>query len=74
SIRELAAIYDVPASTVARHCRGGRTMTAYNVTRQKLSPVEEQILVKTIGELSDKGFPPTRQRITELAEQILKMH
>ncbi|KIJ42701.1 hypothetical protein M422DRAFT_48121 [Sphaerobolus stellatus SS14] len=72
SIRSIATIYEVSSSTLSRHVNGGCSAKNFNVLRQKLSTAEEDVLVKIICELADQGFPASCQRVTDMAESILK--
>jgi hypothetical protein len=40
--------------------------------RQRLSPEQEETLIKHINKLSDRNIPPTSQIVKNLAEEIIK--
>lgn len=49
SLRDLSRIYDITHKTIANHVNGdNRTATDYGVTRQRLTPAEEAVLVRFI--------------------------
>jgi hypothetical protein len=46
-------------------------MSAFNVSKQNLSPAEEQVLVDMILGLAECGIPMSNPEIVEQANQIL---
>jgi hypothetical protein len=58
SLRKLAAAYNVPRATLQTRLNG--TLPHHEITsvQRKLSPVEEQSLVRWILDLDCRGFPP----------------
>jgi hypothetical protein len=39
--------------------------------RQRLTTVQEEVLIKHINDFSDRGLPPTTQIVKNLAEEII---
>jgi len=62
----------VSRSTLSRHFNGMQTAAAYFKSRQKITPVEEDVLANMILELADRGFPPTWDRVTEMGNLLLQ--
>ena len=73
--RIIAREHGIPGSysTILNHA-GGRNipMSAFNASKQKLSPVEERVLVDFILGSAGRGFPMTMKQIDESANGILR--
>ncbi|KAJ6536520.1 hypothetical protein DFH09DRAFT_833078, partial [Mycena vulgaris] len=50
---------------------GGVSMSAFNATKQKLTPAEERILVDHICTSADRGFPMTHKAVVAHANSII---
>jgi hypothetical protein len=71
-LRKVAAKYGVNFMTLSRHACGGITMSKFNMMKQKLTPMEESIIVSyTLGE-ADRGFPPTYKATEKQANAIIE--
>jgi hypothetical protein len=71
--QEIADRYDVNRSTLSRRHRGvQRSMKEYAVTKQLLSPTQEEGLVKHIIGLTERGFAPTKEMIQSFARGVVK--
>src|SRR4051812_48967254 len=59
SFRQIEKMFPgVKKSTLERFInRKGRTMLEFNSTKQRLTPIEENVLVNLILESADRGFP-----------------
>ena len=69
SVRELATLFDLPKSTIYDHLKD-HTMQDRYVAHQKLSDVQEKILVAKIDEYASYGTLLGPYHIKELAERI----
>jgi hypothetical protein len=68
-----AAAFGVNCVTLANHKQGKlRLMSVFNASKQKLTPVEEDVLVAAIILASCQGIPYTHDNIQEEANTILK--
>jgi hypothetical protein len=71
--KEIAHRYSVNRSTLSRRHRGvQRSIEEYAVTRQLLSPHQEEELVKYIIRLTERGLPPTKEMIQTFAREVVK--
>src|SRR3979411_665354 len=59
SYRAVADKYNVSKSTLQRLVNGGISMSAFNASKQRLTPPEERIVVDFCLESADRGFPLT---------------
>ncbi|PVH90727.1 hypothetical protein DM02DRAFT_607152 [Periconia macrospinosa] len=65
--------HDVVRSTLARtYRRETRSRKEQAIAQQKLTPQQEQELVKYIGGLTARHIPPTREMIANFASSIAK--
>jgi hypothetical protein len=75
SYRKVAAAFGVNRVTLANHEQGKHhLMSAFNASKQKLTPAEEDVLVDAIILASRQGIPYTHDHIWEEANAILKGH
>jgi transposase-like protein len=71
--QEIADKYGVNRSTLSRRYRGvQRSMNEYAVSKQLLSPNQEEELVKYIIRLTERGLPPTKEMIQSIALTVVK--
>jgi transcriptional regulator with XRE-family HTH domain len=71
--QEIADRYGVNRSTLSRRHRGvNRSVQEYAVTKQLLSPHQEEELVKYIIGLTERGLPPTKEMIQTFAREVVK--
>lgn len=59
SIRQAAAAFDVPKSTLIDRIRGVRPLQESQIRNQKLTPVEELALVEWVLSMDERGMPPS---------------
>lgn len=71
SIRKLAEDYNISRNTLSRRIKGGLSQAEANSQRSHLSSAESEALIDWIIQLSNQGFPPTLQRIEDMANLIL---
>jgi hypothetical protein len=64
--------WEIDRSTLSRRHRGetGLNRDANSYARRQLTDVEEEVLIKHINKLSDRGLPPTPQIVKNIAEEI----
>ena len=71
SYAKIAAEFRVNESTIRRRVLSlGLSLSDSNALKRKLSPAEEEVLVKSILDASRHGFPPTHQQIAMEADYI----
>lgn len=71
-LRKIAAEFAVSHSTLGRLANGKRSMSAFNQTKQKLSPAQEKVLVDCLIESAERGFPFTHRKIEEYADELIR--
>ena len=73
SIRDVAREFSVDPSTLSRHIRGkGMSMLKFNQMKQKLTVMEENVLVTFILESASIGFPLSHRQIEHYANAVLE--
>ncbi|KAJ3817604.1 hypothetical protein F5880DRAFT_1628169, partial [Lentinula raphanica] len=58
-------------ATLISHSKGKTTMSEFNRTKQHLTPEEEDMIVKYVIDMAERGFPLSPRRIREHAFKIL---
>jgi hypothetical protein len=72
SIRKIAASYNVKDTTLGRHVRKAtKSMTEHLASQQKLSPVQEGVLVDLIKTMADRALPLNRADIQKYAQRMM---
>lgn len=71
SERALARRFGVSHDTLRRHANGGVSMSAFNASKQKLTPAEEHVLVDHICQSADRGFPMIHKAVVAHANAII---
>ena len=71
SRRAAAKIYNVPEATLRHRMNGRTTMTERRPAVQKLTEIEEEVVVQYILDLDSRGFPPSIGDVAEMANHIL---
>lgn len=74
SQRAAAKAYNVPRATLMDRMKGRTTRRESHQHRQRLAPVQEQILVEWILDLDSLGYPPSHARAREMATRILRLN
>jgi hypothetical protein len=59
-------------NTLARHGKGGVTLTQFNRQKSWLTVEEEEIVIRFTIEMAQRGFPLSIQRLNEHCEAILQ--
>ena len=73
SYQAVADKHDVSKSTLQRLVNGGISMSAFNTSKQWLTPAEECIVINFCLESADRGFPLTVTNVYKCADNILNM-
>ena len=71
SIRKAAELYDVPRSTLQARLHGAQTIKQAHQPFQRLTPAEEESLVRTINRMYGWGWPMTIKATERFAQEIL---
>ncbi|APA06010.1 hypothetical protein SS1G_01573 [Sclerotinia sclerotiorum 1980 UF-70] len=67
---EAAKELGLSKDTVTRHVKGGSSRSEARQSQQKLSAVQENVLLKWIKQLIISGYSPGHQLLKELAEEL----
>jgi hypothetical protein len=70
STRKAANIYQVPCSTLGDRMKGLPARAEAHISQQKLSPAEEEVLVKWAKVLGRRGVPLTHATLATYASEI----
>ena len=70
SLRRVAFAHSISKSTLQRRTKGGQSIQEFNVSKQKLTCAEEQVLVDFILESANRGFPLDHKAIRHHANAI----
>jgi hypothetical protein len=71
--QEIADRYGVNRSILSRRHRGvNRLVQEYAVTKQLLSPYQEEELMKYIIRLIERGLLPTKEMIQTFTREVVK--
>ena len=70
SQRRAAAIYKVPQSTLSARRAGRLPRVDYMPVSQGLNNNEEQVIVKHILHLVERGFPPRLSAVADMANSL----
>ena len=70
SAYEAEKILGLPKSSVTRRVNGGKTRTEARQQQQKLSVVQEKVLLKWIKDLTISGYSLRHWLLKELAKEI----
>jgi hypothetical protein len=71
--RQTAEKYEVSYTTLSRRFKGEQVSRAIAIAnvRQRLTIQQEEVLIKYINKLSDRGILPTSQIVKNIAEEII---
>ncbi|KAJ5887467.1 hypothetical protein N7495_007508 [Penicillium taxi] len=72
SVKAAAIAYGVSRSTLTRRMNGSLSRRDAHSNQQRLSPGQEEFLVKWILERDSQGFPPSHACAREMAARILR--
>lgn len=70
-LRPIAAKHGVNFKTLSNLVNGGRSISAFNASKQNLTHPEERVLVDFIGESADRGLPLSHKNIKAHANAII---
>ena len=70
SAYEAEKVLKLPKSSVTRRVKGGLSRSQARQQQQKLSYVQENVLLKWIKELTISGYSPGHRLLKEMAEEI----
>ena len=70
-IRKVAKQYGVVQETLRDRINSVQTVKKENTSRQRLSPVEEQIIERHIMQLEVWGWPPMISQVQKMAKELL---
>jgi hypothetical protein len=71
SIRAAAAVYNVPEKTIRRRRAGISSRRNCQPNSRKLTQLEEEVTVKYIQDLDQRGFAPTHSAVRDMADKLL---
>jgi hypothetical protein len=71
SIKKTAVLFNVPYSTLRDRLRGRSTWGEKHENQHKLTPNEEESLVKWILNLDKRGRPPRHEYVRQMADHLL---
>src|SRR4051794_30725888 len=71
SRRKAAAIYDVPETTLRDRMNGRPPKNESRPKSQKLTMVEEEVVVQHVLDLDARGFPPRLAGVEDMANLLL---
>ena len=66
----MSRLYGVSKTTLYHRINGRRDQASYGVTKQRLSPEEEESIENWVPEIQSWGFPPVVAQLREMAEEL----
>jgi predicted XRE-type DNA-binding protein len=72
SQRSAAKLYKVPLSTLSDRMAGRTPRPETKANRQKLSKLEEEVIIRYILDLDSRGFAPRLASVEDIANLLLK--
>ena len=74
NIAATARNYDLKRETLSKRFRGetGTIKDANSYSRKRLTNTQEEVLIKYVNKLNDRGFPPTPQILKNIVESVVK--
>ena len=72
SCRSAAKIYAVPKATLRDRMAGRTPRSETRPNRQKLTKLEEEVIVRNILDLDSRGFAPRLASVEDMANYILE--
>jgi hypothetical protein len=70
SVYKAEKLLQLPKSSVTRRVNGGKSRSQARQQQQKLSGMQEKVLLKWIKELTKSGYSSGHQLLKEIAEEI----
>jgi len=71
SVRQAAATYNVPNSTLADQLARKPSQRDCQPNLQKVTPIKEEVIVARILDLNLRGFPPSLNNVRYIANKLL---
>ncbi len=71
SVREAVRLYNIPHSTLSTRINGVFTRATTMANLQKLTALEEEVVVREVLNLDSRGFPPRMHDVEDIANQLL---
>ena len=71
SIRKAAELYNVPRTSIADRMNGRTAQHEWRPVSQKLTKIEEEVLVSKILDMDARGFSPSISMVEDIANQLL---
>jgi hypothetical protein len=71
SLRQAAATYNVSQSTLTNRLAGMPARRDCKTNSQKVTPIEEEVIVAHILDLDSRGFPPSLNDVRYMANKLL---
>ena len=72
SITQAARLYMVLKATLYRRINGRRSQALYGISKQRLTPEEEESIKSWVLEIQSWGFPPRVAQLREMATELLQ--
>ena len=72
SLRDVVNKFHIDHTTLSQHYKGGISMSSFNSLKQKLTVVEEKVLVAFALGCTDRGLPITHAQLAGYANQLLE--
>jgi hypothetical protein len=72
SLRKAAKIYNVPRSTLTNRVNGQISIRDRRLVAQKLTELEEEVIVQYIINLDNRGVVPRLSSVEDIANNILE--
>jgi hypothetical protein len=69
--RSAARTYEVPRTTLQRRRDGTRAQRDCQPNTKKLTELEEEVIVRYILDLDQRGFAPTYAAVRDMADKLL---
>jgi hypothetical protein len=73
SLRKVVQIYHVPRTTLAARLHGTPSRQDSIANSQKITPLEESVIVRHILDLDSRVFPPRMSAVEDMANRILEL-
>jgi hypothetical protein len=70
-MQQAAVTYNVAKSTLANQLAGKPSRRDCKPNSQKITPIEEEAIVKHILDLNSRGFPPSLNDVRYMANKLL---
>ena len=72
SISEAARLYAISKTTLYHRIKGRQDQLSYAVSKQRLTPEEEESIQNLVLEIQSWGFPPRVAQLQEMTEELLQ--